>query len=90
MPSLGRLHTFDAERDKVPEIRRCDDKGCTPLGIQPSSSGAFLNLSSGGYVLKLTEVTEQLAELKRGTFVEVTTQFLAAYVSYGACQLPSE
>jgi hypothetical protein len=58
------------------------------VAVQPSSSGAFLNLSSGGFVLKLTEMSEELAGLKRGDFVEVATQLLAAYVSYGACRLP--
>jgi hypothetical protein len=29
IPSLERLNTFDPEVDWVPEIRRCDNKGCT-------------------------------------------------------------
>ncbi len=90
IPSLERLNTFDPELDKMPEIRRCDDKGCTPVAVQPSPSGAFLNLSSAGYILKLTEVTEQEFGLGRGNFVEVSTTWLAALVSYGSCRLPRE
>lgn len=90
IPSLDNLNTFDPELDKFPEIRRCDDKGCTPVAVQPSPSGAFLNLSSGGYILKLTTTSEELSGLIRGEFVEVTTQFLTTLVSYGSCRLPPQ
>lgn len=90
IPSLEQLVAFNAEDDRLPEIRRCDDKGCTPVAIQPSASGAFLNMISPGYMLKLAEIGDEVSGLERGTFVEATTLWLAVYVSHGSCRLPRQ
>jgi hypothetical protein len=58
--------------------------------VQASFSGAFINLDTGGYLLNLTEISEETVELRRGDFVEVATAMLTTYVSYGACKQPRE
>ena len=57
-----------------------------------SSQGAlesFLNLTTpgGGYLLKFltNDVNGTLASMRAGDFVEVATQFLGVWVSYGHC-----
>ena len=75
--------------EKPPEVRRCDESGCTPVEVTPRRSGVFLNLTTpgGGYLLKFltNDVNGTLAPMRAGDFVEVATQFLGVWVSYGHC-----
>jgi len=73
------------------ELRRCDDRGCTPIAVVAAESGVFLNLAapSSGYLLKLTTTSETLLDLQAGQFVEVATQMLSTYLGYGRCQMPA-
>jgi hypothetical protein len=70
----------------LPEIRRCDGKGCTPLPVVPSLSGAFLNLSGGGYLLKLVTDDLEAIGMRQGSFVEVATSMLDTYIGRGVCR----
>ncbi len=64
-------------------IRRCDSKGCTPVTVTSSTSGAFLNVwrRAGGYMLKFANWEEDDALLgPAGEFVEIATIWLNALV----------
>ena len=75
--------------EKPPEVRRCDESGCTPVEVIPRRSGVFLNLTTpgGGYLLKFltNDVNGTSAPMRAGDFVEVATLFLGVWVSYGHC-----
>ena len=70
-------------------VQRCDEKGCSPVEVWATRSGAFVNVwqTSGGYMLKLFAGPENalMPELKVGDFVEVATLWLGAWVSTGRC-----
>ena len=88
VPRLDTIRTaFPGE--KPPEVRRCDESGCTPVEVIPRRSGVFLNLTAagGGYLLKFltNDVNGTVAPMRAGDFVEVATQFLGVWVSYGHC-----
>ena len=88
VPRLDTLQrAFPGE--KPPEVRRCDESGCTPVEVIPRRSGVFLNLTTpgGGYLLKFLadDVNGTLAPMRAGDFVELATQFLGVWVSYGHC-----
>ena len=88
VPRLDTIRTaFPGE--KPPEVRRCDESGCTPVEVIPRRSGVFLNLTTagGGYLLKFltNDVNGTVAPMRAGDFVEVATQFLGVWVSYGHC-----
>lgn len=90
IPTLGRL--MDSRIDAgipgvlLPQARRCDQRGCTAFEVRPSLSGAFLNLSSPGWLMKIAVEDEPLVKLTHGQFTEVATQMLATYVSSGICR----
>ena len=88
-----------AQEQRSVEVRRCDNKGCTPVGVQMAQSGAFLTgTSSGsGYLLKIAaesvefpdefdEATRRLVGFEPGAFLEVATQFMLGYVGHGQCK----
>lgn len=68
-------------------IRRCDSKGCTPVRVASSVSGAFLNTwSSRGYMVKFANWEKDSPLLgPAGTFVEIATLSLGTLVGYGQC-----
>lgn len=74
-------------RGPVPQIRRCDARGCSPIDVTAVPSGMFVNISStgGGYYLKI--VTQGMDQVKRGMFVESATSFLATVTYWGACAI---
>lgn len=74
-------------RQPLPQIRRCDDRGCTPLEVTAVPSGMFINVSStgGGYYLKIVE--NGMDQVKRGMFVESATIFLATVTYWGSCTI---
>ena len=91
LPRLEALRsaTIRAERaTDVPTIRRCDDKGCLPVVVRATLSGAFTNISQddGAYFLKITSV--DLGDLgpPLGDFVEVASQFLRTITYFGSCR----
>lgn len=91
VPQLSDLRQFSAG-DELPEIRRCDAKGCSPVQIVPTEYPASMRLSSmgGGYFFSITTSNLELMEAKRGQFVEVTSLFGIIFVSYGTCPVPDE
>ena len=58
--------------------------------VIPRRSGFFLNLTTpgGGYLLKFltNDLNGMSAPMRTGDFVEVATQFLGVWVSYGHCR----
>lgn len=74
-------------RGSLPQIRRCDDRGCTPLEVTAVPSGMFINISStgGGYYLKI--VANGMDQVKRGMFVESATVFLTTVTYWGSCAI---
>ncbi len=72
----------------APQIRRCDNRGCSPFRVDAIRSGAFINVSltGGGYFLKIA--AEPMEEMKRWEFVESATSFLATVTYWGACSIP--
>ena len=85
VPALDQI-----QRSAQSVVRRCDDKGCTPVNVQAAPSGVFHNLASapGGYLLKLALLTVELVDVKKGDFVEIATQNLGSFVGYGRCRFP--
>ena len=48
VPRLDTIRTaFPGE--KPPEVRRCDESGCTPVEVIPRRSGVFLNLTAARF-----------------------------------------
>ncbi len=88
VPSLEQLQQA-ANRpgadSPLPEIRRCDAKGCNAVSVLAAESGAFINLMTPGYVLKIATEDVSLMEIRKGGFVEAATQMLDALVSRGTC-----
>jgi hypothetical protein len=72
---------------RLPTIRRCDSKGCTPVVVRASLGGAFVNVTQydGSYFLKLSTVDLD-AETRAGDFVEVASQFLGTLTYFGSCK----
>lgn len=85
VPGLDQI-----QRSAQNVVRRCDDKGCTPVDVQVAPSGMFHNLASvrAGYLLKLALLTVELVDVKKGNFVEIATQNLDSYINYGRCRFP--
>jgi len=90
IPPLPDLR--EAITSKAPVwVRRCDDRGCTPVEITTAASAGFLTLSAetGGYLMKVyagNPIKE--VELQTGDFTEVVTSMLMTYVGYGRCAPP--
>ncbi|MHB1069387.1 MAG: hypothetical protein ACYC1W_05970 [Gemmatimonadaceae bacterium] len=72
-------------RGTPPEIRRCDDRGCSPMVVWAVESGIFANIGTlnGGYYLKVAMAPS--GEMKRGELVESATMFLASVNYWGRC-----
>lgn len=72
----------------LPTIRRCDAKGCSPVVVRATLSGAFTNITqyNGAYFLKIASV--DLGDLGPpvGEFVEVTSLFLGTITYFGSCK----
>ena len=92
VPPLDHLRRAIGDHDLSPAVRRCDDKGCTPVMVQVVSSGIFLNVAApqAGYILKVASSSVDLAEITRGEFVEVATQLLSTYIGYGRCKFANQ
>ena len=73
------------------DIRRCDDRGCTPVTVTRSTSGIFTDLGQrdGTYFVRISHglPAGPLADLapSGGGFVEVAPSFLSVYVYHGRC-----
>jgi hypothetical protein len=71
----------------LPTIRRCDAKGCAPVTVRATLSGAFTNIAQydGAYFLKVASV--DLGDLGPpvGDFVEVNSLFLGTITYFGSC-----
>ena len=76
----------------LPEIRRCDSKGCGPVPILPKRTPTGLDLNSvkGTYFVALNTTNLNLFRVKRGEFFEVATMLNVALIGYGTCPLPEE
>jgi hypothetical protein len=74
-----------SSRGDLPQIRRCDAKGCTPVEVTAIRSGMFINVgsTSGGHYLKIADLT--MGDLKKGMFIESATLFLGAVTYWGSC-----
>src|SRR5688572_27320133 len=61
VPGLSQIRSAMFERQPV-EVRRCDDKGCTPVTAIAAEAGVFLNLAApgSGYLLRLSSLDESL------------------------------
>ncbi len=89
---VPELSVLRAVRTNLPTtnvvVRRCDSKGCTPVAVTSSASGAFLNVwkRDGGYMLKfVNRETDNPLLGPAGEFVEIATLFLTTLVGYGQC-----
>lgn len=71
---------------ELPNIRRCDSKGCTPVAVRAALSGAFVNISQadGAYFMKVSTV-DVGQDLQSGDFVEVAAQLLSTLTYFGKC-----
>ncbi len=71
---------------RLPIIRRCDSKGCSPVVVRASRSGAFVNVSQfdGAYFLKVGTV-DLTPDARLGDFVEVASTFLSTITYFGSC-----
>ncbi len=76
--------------EKPPEVRRCDESGCTPVEVIPRRSGVFLNLTTlgGGYLLKFltNDVHGTLAPMRAGDFVGRAGDFVEVATQFPLCQ----
>jgi hypothetical protein len=89
VPDVDHLLSATIRADSsadLPNIRRCDSKGCTPVAVRAALSGAFVNISQadGAYFMKVSTV-DVGPELQRGDFVEVASQLLATLTYFGKC-----
>lgn len=89
VPSLDQIIEDAWPGGDPVEVRRCDDRGCTPVSVLAVESGLFLNLTapSSGYLLKLATDTDSIAALRKGQFVELATQGLSTYLGFGTCRM---
>lgn len=90
LPHLDSLTSDTTRADGpsgLPTIRRCDGKGCSPVVVRATLSGAFVNISQydGAYFLKVSTI-ELGKDLKLGDFVEVASQFLSTITYLGSCR----
>ena len=89
LPKIDSLVSATIRADgaaQLPTIRRCDSKGCSPVVVRASLSGAFVNISQfdGAYFLKIGTV--DLGPGSRvGDFVEVASTFLNTITYFGSC-----
>jgi hypothetical protein len=87
MDSLIAATIRAEDGSELPTIRRCDAKGCSPVGVRASPSGGFVNVTQhdGAYFLRVSTV-----DLGRGAnagdFMEVASQFLATITYFGSCE----
>jgi hypothetical protein len=86
-PDSMLFATMDARRGlaDLPQIRRCDAKGCSPIEVTAVQSGMFINVgsTSGGHYLKIADLA--MGDLKKGMFIESATMFLGAVTYWGSC-----
>ena len=82
-------HVDDMPLFKDFEIRRCDDRGCTPVTVSRSNSGIFTELGQRGgtYFLRVQPFDPWPGggEEGRGAFMEVAPSLMSVYVYYGRC-----
>jgi len=79
--------TIAADRvSELPTIRRCDSKGCSPITVRASLSGAFVNITQqdGAYFMRIATVDVDDG-FRSGDFVEVASIMLATITYYGSC-----
>lgn len=83
VPALASLTGTGPE---VVEIRRCDNQGCSPVIALAVASGLYANLGAPdkGYLLKIA--TSRTPLEAQGTFVEMATLGLSAFLGYGKCE----
>jgi hypothetical protein len=91
LPRLDALRTATIRARGVadlPTIRRCDGKGCTPVTVRATLSGAFTNISQheGAYFLKIASVELGNLGPPAGDFVEVNSLFLSTITYFGSCK----
>ena len=91
LPRLEALQAATIRAEGVadlPTIRRCDTKGCSPVVVRATLSGAFTNISQydGAYFLKIASV--DLGDLGPpvGDFVEINSLFLSTITYFGSCK----
>lgn len=89
VPQLSDFRDY-SNGDEIPEVRRCDDKGCTTSQVFPSEASANMNLTAVGYSLNIYTVDLDMLRTKRGQFLEIATLANHVLVSYGSCPLPEE
>jgi hypothetical protein len=89
LPKIDSLISATIRADgasQFPTIRRCDSKGCSPVTVRASVSGAFVNISQfdGAFFVKIGTV--DLGPGSRvGDFVEVASTFLSTITYFGSC-----
>ena len=90
VPQLSELQQFDIRKDQLPEIRRCDTKGCTPVAIIPRQRPARMNMegAESTYFFAVNTLNLESMGAKLGHFMEIATLFDVVFVSYGTCPLP--
>ena len=91
VPQLTELRQFSSG-DELPQIRRCDAKGCTPVNVFPTEVPASIRLSGigRGYYLAVNTGDIEFLEKKRGQFMEIATLNDLVFVNYGNCPLLEE
>ena len=87
-PTLGALLRAARTHQQV-SLRRCDDKGCTPVAVLANIDGAFLDLNSAesNYLAKIYYPRDSLLDIAQGDFSEAGTGWLHVEVSFGRCPI---
>jgi hypothetical protein len=85
---LVDLADVTGDNPKLPAIRRCDAKGCSPVPVRATMPGAFvdLNQDSGSYFVRFAALDlSNLGGPKAGDFIEVAPTFLSTITYFGSC-----
>jgi hypothetical protein len=75
-----------ADAARLPAIRVCDVKGCTPIAVRAVAGGAFVNIAQdgGAHFLKVA-MRDIPPGIRRGDFLEVAARLLTTATYVGSC-----
>lgn len=92
VPHPSELRQFDIHKDQIPEIRRCDTKGCNPVAIIPRHLPARMNMegAESTYFFAVNTLDLEFMGARLGHFMEIATLLDVVFVAYGTCPLHEE
>lgn len=68
------------------EVRRCHDRGCTPIPVRASVGGLYVSATGNAYALTITAFDSRESTTKKGTFVESLVGF-PSLTYWGTCPI---